>query len=100
MLVIIARLKARSGAATELARVLEQVSSATHGETPPPIMYQVVRSQSDADSFAIVEIFTDAGALKRHAESSHLRKTLPVIEGLLAEPWTAEYFDPIPAQIR
>jgi quinol monooxygenase YgiN len=91
MLVIIPRLKAKPGSAAELERVLGRVSFETHRETPPPIMYQVVRSQTDPNSFIIVEIFTNADALKRHSESSHLQQALPVIESLLAEPWTAEY---------
>lgn len=93
MIVIIPRLKAKPGSGPELERVLRHVSRATHRETPPPVTYQVIRSQEDPDSFAIMEIFESAEALKRHSESPHLKQALPVIESLLAEPWTAEYFD-------
>ena len=93
MIVIIPRLKAKPGSASELERILRKVLVATHLETPPPAVYQVSRSQADPNSFIIVEIFANADALKRHAESPHLQQALPVIESLLAEPWTAEYFD-------
>lgn len=93
MIVIIPRLKAKPGSALELERVLRRVSVGTHRETPPPIMYRVMRSQADPNSFAIMEIFTSADALKSHSESSHLQQALPLIESLLAEPWTAEYFE-------
>jgi quinol monooxygenase YgiN len=91
VLVLIVTLRARGGAADELWREL-QLAQHRGVCDPGNVGYEALRSADDPDIFVLLEKWVDQRALDAHTATSHVRKQMPRLQNLVAEPITARGF--------
>lgn len=92
-LTVVAHIKARPGKESRTREELIKLIEPTRREDGC-IQYDLHFSQSDPTEFLFFEIWSDAAALARHSQSTHLLQFRELGDQLLAEPTRVTLWDP------
>ena len=62
-------------------------------EEPGIARFDVIRDQSDANKFVLVEVYRDTNAPGAHKETAHYKRWRDTVEDMMAEPRKSAKFD-------
>lgn len=80
MIVLVARYYGKPGQGDAIELALKQMAPQVTESEPGCRLYQVSRSQEDADLFLLYEQYVDEAALLYHRKTPHFQK---IIEGMI-----------------
>ena len=61
-----------------------QVAGCKANETKQQL-YQLLKSQTEADTYYVMELYDDAAALEAHRNGAHMEKTRPRVRATIAD---------------
>ncbi len=86
------RAETRKGADAEFEAVLNDLARAVRTEEPGCSSYVVTRAMGSTAHFAVHARFADWDAFEDHADTAHLKRLMPRLTALLAQPLSMEIF--------
>jgi quinol monooxygenase YgiN len=102
MFTFVARLKAKPGKAEELRALLAHVRDETRRQEPGVVYYDFAVSADDADDHVVIEVYRDEAAQASHMQSAwvqeSLPRTMPLLDGIEIEQYTAPGLRPVAMQ--
>jgi len=95
MLALVVTMRPNEGRNADLEEAFAWATNAVRTNEPGNLLYQVVKSQTDPDSYLILELYRDQDALMAHRNSDHAKVMWERTQGLFADGPHIEYFDAI-----
>jgi len=95
-MIVIAKLKARSGDESKMEEALRAMVSKVEAEEGT-LMYSLHRSQKDPTRFLFYEKYKDAEALKAHSETAYFKELSGVLQPLIEGAPEIEMYDEVAA---
>ena len=92
---VIATLKVQAGKGDEFEAVFRDLAAQVRANEPGNKLYQVFKSRKEANTYIVMEIYQDQGALEAHGKSDHFRAAGPKIAPTMAGRPDIQYFDTI-----
>ena len=92
---VVATLKVAEGKASDFEAVFRDLAAQVKANEPGNQMYRVFKSRKDAETYVVMEIYTDQAALEAHGASDHFKAAGPKIAPTLAGRPDIQYFDAI-----
>ena len=93
-MIVVAKLKAKSGAESKMEEALRGMVSKVEAEEGT-LMYSLHRSQTDPTQFLYYEKYKDAEALKAHSETPYFKELFGVLQPLIAGAPEIEMYDEV-----
>ena len=84
MIGIIATLKVQDGKGPELESVFKELAALVRAKEPGNVVYQLTKSRADANTYKVLELYTDQDAVTAHGGSAHFREHSPRMGPCLA----------------
>ncbi len=91
-MIVIAKLKAKSGEESKMEEALRGMVSKVEAEEGT-LLYSLHRSQKDPAQFLFYEKYRDAGALKAHSETPYFKALFGLLQPLLDGAPQIEMYD-------
>jgi quinol monooxygenase YgiN len=85
MRAIVAYLTAKPGKEAEFKEKMTAQAKRCLANEPGCLQFDVTQDPKDAARFVMLEVYTDADAIKAHQESQHFKDFRPVISELVAD---------------
>jgi len=95
MLALVVMLKPKRGRNADLEEAFRWATASVRSNEPGNLLYQVVKSRADDQTYLILELYKDNDALMAHRYSEHALAMREKIEGVLTEEPHIEYYDGI-----
>ena len=95
-MIVIAKLKAKSGEESKMEEALRGMVPKVEAEEGT-LMYSLHRSQKDATQFLLYEKYKDAEALKAHSETPYFKEFFGVLQPLIDGAPEIEFYDELAA---
>ena len=92
---VIATLKVQDGKGDEFEAVFRDLAAQVRANEPGNKLYQVFKSRKEANTYVVMEIYQDQGALEAHGKSDHFRAAGPKLGPTMAGRADVQYFDAI-----
>ncbi len=92
---VIATLKVQDGKGGEFETVFRDLMAQVKANEPGNLMYQVVKSRTDALTYVVMELYADQAALEAHGKSDHFKAAGPKIAPTLGGRPDIQYLDSI-----
>lgn len=86
------RAETRIGADGEFEALMNDLAHAVRTEEPGCSSYVVTRAMGSKAHFAVHARFNDWDAFEDHADTAHLKRLMPRLSALLAQPLSMEIF--------
>lgn len=93
MIAVIADITVKDGTGEQFEAVVAELAELVRTREPGAVLYQLVRSKTDANSYKFMELYHDAAAIEAHGSSEHFREAGKAMAPFLAAPPQIEYFD-------
>ncbi len=90
---LIVKLNVRDGKGPEFEAAFADQALAVRANEPGNRLYTLVRSRSDPQKYAVMEIYDDDAALQAHGAAPYMAENRPRIAPLLAEGTEFERYD-------
>lgn len=74
MLAIVATIRTQPGKGDEFEAVFNRLAAAVRNNEPGNQLYQLARSRTEADTYKVLEIYTDEDAIAAHRATDHFRE--------------------------
>ena len=84
MIGIVATLKIQEGKAAEFEAAFKEAMAAVRANEPGNIVYQVVKSRTDPNTYKVLELYKDQDAIAAHSASDHYKALGPKLGPCLA----------------
>jgi quinol monooxygenase YgiN len=84
MIGIVATLKIQDGKNAEFEGVFRELSKQVRANEPGCLMYQLTRSQSDPNTYKVLELYKDAESLTHHSGTDYFKAAGPKMGPCLA----------------
>jgi quinol monooxygenase YgiN len=84
MIGIVATLKVQDGKNAEFEGVFRDLSKQVRANEAGCLMYQLTRSQSDPNTYKVLELYKDAEALTHHSGTDYFKAAGPKLGAVLA----------------
>lgn len=95
MIVVTAKLKARSDAAEEVEKQFRMLVEYVRNEEPGTLTYIFHRAQDDPSRYFFYERYQDQEALARHSSSARFQQVFGKVTSLLDAPPVIEMYEEI-----
>jgi len=92
---IVATLKVQDGKNAEFETVFKDLAGKVRANEPGCLMYQLTRSQSDPNTYKVLELYKDAESLTQHGQSDYFRAAGPKLGPCLAGRTEIERLDTV-----
>jgi quinol monooxygenase YgiN len=86
------RAETLQGADAEFAALISDLAHAVRTDEPGCSSYVVTRAMGSKAHFAVHARFADWDAFEDHADTAHLKRLMPRLSALLAQPLSMEIF--------
>ena len=90
---VIATLKVQDGKGAELEGVFQGLAADVRAKEPGNTLYRLCKSRADANTYVVMEMYTDQAAIEAHGKSDHFRAAGPKIRACLAGRPEIQYLD-------
>ena len=87
-------IRVKQGHEADLETLFRQLRAEMHKAEPGCLLYSLLKSRSDPQSYIVHEQYRDAASLEAHQASAHGKSYFPRMRAIL-ESITIEYFDVI-----
>jgi quinol monooxygenase YgiN len=95
MIAIVASFQVQPGKGKEFEAAFGAMMQAVKADEPGNIIYQLVRSRTDPDSYKVLELYKDQAAVDVHGKSDAFKAAAGGIAGLAAGRPSVEFFDAV-----
>lgn len=92
---LIATIKVQSGKGAEFEAAFGKLQAAVKANEPGCLQYDLFRSQTEADTYAVYEQYADAAALDAHRGAAHAKAPGAKVGATLAGRPQVQAFDKI-----
>jgi quinol monooxygenase YgiN len=92
---VIATLKVQAGKGEEFEAVFRDLAAQVRANEPGNKLYQVFKSRKEENTYIVMEIYQDQGALETHGKSDHFKAAGPKIGPTMAGRPDIQYFDTV-----
>ena len=92
---VIATLKVQDGKGSEFEAVFQELAGQVRANEPGNKLYQVFKSRKEANTYVVMEIYQDQGALEAHGKSDHFKAAGPKLGSTLAGRPDIQYLDSV-----
>jgi quinol monooxygenase YgiN len=99
MVVVAARIKAKAGAAEELAGRFHDMVEWVRANEPETLTYACNRSTDDPDRFLFFERYTSKNAFREHTSSERFLAFAAGLQGLVDGPIEIDTYEEIAAKL-
>jgi quinol monooxygenase YgiN len=86
MIGIIATLRVQDGKGADLERLFAELAPKVRAQEPGNLVYQLCRSTTQANTYKVLELYTDADAIKAHGRTEYFRAAGAGFAAVLAGP--------------
>ena len=93
MIGLVASSKARPSRAPKLAEAMESLRVEVRADEPDNILYQIMRSRDERDTFVALELFRSEAVLRAHEGSVPVVRLRSKLSELLDEPPKIQFLD-------
>lgn len=93
MIGVVATLRIKDGTATEFEAVFTDLAAKVRANEPGNIAYQLCKSRTEANTYKVLELYTDEAALKTHGATEYFKAAGPALGAVLAGRPDVEYLD-------
>ena len=90
---IVATLKVQGGKNAEFEAIFADLAKQVRANEQGCLMYQLTRSQSDPNTYKVLELYKDQEALTHHGGTDYFKAAGPKFAGVLAGRPEIEYLD-------
>lgn len=95
MIVVVAVLRAKPDKTEEFERLFTELAVQVRANETGNIAYQLCRSRTEANTYKVLELYRDEGALEAHRASDHFRAAGPGLGGVLESRPEIELLDAV-----
>lgn len=95
MIALVANFKVEAEHSAAFEAVIAELAAATLGNEPGVRLYQLCRSQDDARTYRLLELYDSQEVLDSHMQAEWFKTAGPKLSGLLAERPVLERLDTI-----
>ena len=92
---IVATLKVQGGKNAEFEAIFADLAKQVRANEQGCLMYQLTRSQSDPNTYKVLELYRDAESLTQHGQSDYFRAAGPKLGPCLAGRTEIERLDTV-----
>jgi quinol monooxygenase YgiN len=92
---VIATLKVQDGKGADLEKVFRTLSEQVRANEPGNKFYQLCKSQADANTYVVMELYADQAAIEAHRAAEHFKAAGPKIAPCLAGRPDIQYLDAV-----
>jgi quinol monooxygenase YgiN len=92
---VIATLKVQDGKGAELEGVFQELSAQVRAGEKGNQLYRLCKSRTDANTYVVMELYTDQAAIDAHRGAEHFKAAGPKIGACLAGRPDVQYFDAV-----
>ncbi|MCD2108851.1 MULTISPECIES: putative quinol monooxygenase [Rhodococcus] len=93
MIAVIADITVKDGSGEQFEAVVAELAEKVRTEEPGTVLYQLIRSKTDTNSYKFMELYQDGAAIKAHGTSEHFQAAGKAMAPFLAGAPQIEYFD-------
>lgn len=93
MTCFIATLKIKTGHEAEFERLQRELSELTHQSEPDTIVYDIIRSRTNPDTYVVYGRFRDEAAFQYHQQTPFHDRLVPPILATVSGEMQIEFYD-------
>lgn len=93
MTCFIATLKIKPGHEAEFERLQRELSELTHQSEPDTIVYDIIRSRTNPDTYVVYGRFRDEAAFQYHQQTPFHDRLVPPILATVSGEMQIEFYD-------
>jgi len=95
MIGIVATLNIQDGKGVEFEPVFLELAAKVRANEPGNLLYQLVKSRTDANSYRVMELYTDQAAIDLHGKTDYFRELGRKMGAFMAGAPSVDYFDAV-----
>ncbi|HEY7900373.1 MAG TPA: putative quinol monooxygenase [Caulobacteraceae bacterium] len=95
MIAIVATVKVQDGKGPEFEAVFGRLAAAVRADEPGNHLYQLARTRTDAQTYKVLELYSDEAAVEAHRASAHFRDIGREMGSFMAGRPEVEFLDAI-----
>ncbi len=95
MIGIVATLKVLEGKGSDFEAVFLELAGKVRANEPGNVFYQLTKSRADADTYKVLELYTDQDALSAHGQTDYFKELGRKMGAFLAGRPDVEYLDAV-----
>ncbi len=95
MIGIIATLKIQAGKASEFEPIFLELVAKVRANEPGNLLYQLAKSRTEADTYKVMELYSDQDAVAAHGKTDYFRELGRKMGPCMAGAPAVEYFDAV-----
>ena len=95
MIAVVAILRAKPDKTDEFERLFTELAAQVRANESENIVYQLCRSRTEPNTYKVLKLYRDEGALEAHRASEHFRAAGPGLGGVLQGRPEIELLDAI-----
>jgi quinol monooxygenase YgiN len=95
MIGIVATLKVQEGKGADFEAVFLELTAKVRANEPGNLIYQLTKSRTEADTYKVIELYTDQEAVTIHGGSDHFKELGRKMGAFMAGRPEIEYLDAV-----
>lgn len=95
MIGVLATIRAKDGMAEEFERLFTQLARQVRANEPGNVVYQLCRSQTEPNTYKVLELYRDNEAVEAHRASEHFRSVGAALGAFVAGRPEVEMLDAV-----
>ena len=95
MIAIVASLTVKDGQGGEFEPIFLELTAKVRANEPGNLLYQLVKSRSDPNSYRVMELYTDQAAVDLHGKTDHFKDLGRKMGAFMAGPPAVDFFDAV-----
>ena len=97
MIGLIAKLKVQDGKGAQFVKAFKVLAAKVTSDVEPGnLLYQLCKSRTDANTYVVMELYSDQAAVDEHAKTPHFTSLFPAVrECLVPGPPDFEFIDSV-----
>lgn len=90
---VVAKFLIKDGKSAEFEDFFVKLTDQVRADEPGNLLYQLVKSRTEANSYKVLELYRDEEAITQHRETAHYKAAGATLATLLAARPEIEYLD-------
>jgi quinol monooxygenase YgiN len=90
---VVATIRVKPGHGAEFEAAFTALAKQVRANEPGNLVYQLTRSRAEADTYKVLEIYSDEAALAAHRDMPHFRDAGPALGAVMAGRPDVELLD-------
>jgi quinol monooxygenase YgiN len=95
MIATTSTLKIQNGKSVEFETLVAAVTAKVRANEPGNVLYQLTKSQVDANTYRFIEIYKDPESFTRHGQTEYYKEMMTKAASFLAAAPNVEMFDTV-----